>query len=174
MAKNERGAARVEAWSEASTLDHPRPADLPLRLHRVALVSCVKSKLGRPAPARDLYVSELFRGSRAYAERHAGAWFILSAKYGLLHPDTVIEPYELTLKTMSTADRRAWARGVHSQMQEAGLLQPGTTFLWLAGADYQRDLRAPLSAYDHEDPLTGLNFRQRIQWLGQQVRGRSR
>ncbi|WP_328596834.1 riboflavin synthase, partial [Agromyces humi] len=39
-------------------------------------------KLRRPAPARDLYVSQLFRKSSAYVEWNCDAWFILSAKHG--------------------------------------------------------------------------------------------
>ena len=39
---------------------------------RVALVSCVKTKLDTPHPAKDLYTSPLFLGLRGYAEAHAG------------------------------------------------------------------------------------------------------
>ena len=35
---------------------------------RVALVCCVKLKRATPSPARDLYISALFRGMREYAE----------------------------------------------------------------------------------------------------------
>ena len=53
---------------------------------RVALVSCVKSRRPEPAPARDLHTSPLFRAMRRYAESHADAWYILSAKHGLVEP----------------------------------------------------------------------------------------
>ena len=67
---------------------------------RVALVSCVKSKLSRPAPARELYTSMLFRGLRTIAERDCDHWFILSAMHGLVEPWSMIEPYERTLNAM--------------------------------------------------------------------------
>ncbi len=51
----------------------------------VALVSCVKSKRAVASPARELYVSPLFKGMRAYAETRADAWYILSAEHGVLH-----------------------------------------------------------------------------------------
>ena len=35
--------------------------------------------------------------------------FILSAKYGLLSTDTIIDPYEQTLKNMKSAERHQWS-----------------------------------------------------------------
>ena len=58
----------------------------------LCLVSCVKSKLPRPAPAKELYTSDLFRKERAVVEAEGWPWFILSAQYGLVHPGTEIEP----------------------------------------------------------------------------------
>ena len=85
-------------------------------MRRIALVSCVKRKLTVPAAARELYISPLFRGLRDYAEVSTDAWYILSAKYGLLSPDDVIDPYELTLNRMPKAEREAWARRVEHQI----------------------------------------------------------
>jgi hypothetical protein len=46
---------------------------------RIGLVGCVKSKLPRAGPARDLYTSALFRGAWCAVERSCERWFILSA-----------------------------------------------------------------------------------------------
>ncbi len=75
----------------------------------IALVSCVKKKRAARCPAQDLYDSDLFRKMRCYAKQHSDRWFILSAKYGLLSPETEIEPYEQTLNNMRIRDRREWA-----------------------------------------------------------------
>ena len=64
------------------------------------LVACCGPKLDHAAPARDLYTSDLFTKSRAYAERNGCGWAILSAKHGIVLPDEVIAPYDVTLKTM--------------------------------------------------------------------------
>lgn len=40
-----------------------------------------KSKLSQSAPARDLYVSLLFRARREWVERSCDTWFILSAEH---------------------------------------------------------------------------------------------
>jgi hypothetical protein len=52
----------------------------------IYLISCVSVKRAKPAPARDLYVSELFRRARAYVEATACPWFILSAKHHFADP----------------------------------------------------------------------------------------
>lgn len=58
----------------------------------VGLVGCASQKLKRPAPARELYVSPLFKKASAYAEATCDRWYVLSAKHGLVHPDAVLEP----------------------------------------------------------------------------------
>ena len=76
------------------------------------LVGCVKSKRDHASLARDIYTSSLWQGRRAYAEAHGCPWYILSAKHGLLAPDTWIEPYDLALDSLSAAKRREWSLGV--------------------------------------------------------------
>ena len=134
-------------------------------METIALVSCVKKKRQRAHPAQDLYISTLFTLSREYAEKYARKWFILSAKYGLLSPQQIIEPYEQTLNNMKKADRVRWANQVYSQMKKVNLLQPDLEILWLAGKKYQCELRLRLSDYKHVDPLEGLGIGKRLAWL---------
>lgn len=105
---------------------------------RIALVSCVKSKRQKAAPARDLYTSALFRGLRQYAEIHSDLWYILSAQYGVLSPDQIVEPYERTLLKMRRTEQLAWAHRVQGQLSE--LIVPGSQIIILAGKYYRRDL----------------------------------
>ncbi len=139
----------------------------------IALVSCVKSKAASPRAAKDLYTSALFRYQRAYAERHADRWFIISAKYGLIHPDAVIDPYEQTLSGAPVAARREWARRVFQQMESAGLTAECKTFLWLAGQAYQKELSKLLDAHEHIDPLAGMGIGHRLGWLKAKAEGRT-
>lgn len=134
---------------------------------RVALVSCVKQKRGTAAPARDLYVSQLFRGLRRYAETHADSWYILSAEHGVLRPEQVIEPYERTLNKMRKRDRIAWAERVQQQLAE--LLPAEASVILLAGLRYREEIvpfllkrGVPVSV-----PLEGLSFGQQLQRLKQ-------
>jgi hypothetical protein len=78
-------------------------------LLRVGLVACGKSKLDHAAPARDLYTGPLFRAASAYAERTYDAWFVLSAKHHLVHPDDVLEPYDVSLAGLMHVVRLQWA-----------------------------------------------------------------
>ncbi len=85
---------------------------------RVGLVGCTKSKRPMAAPARELYTpSALFRGRRAYVERTCDRWFVLSANYGLIEPDAVIEPYDQALSKASEPERRSWSRGVRTPVE---------------------------------------------------------
>jgi hypothetical protein len=104
----------------------------------VYLVSCVKEKGNLRAPARDLYVSNWFRKARAFVESSGMPWFILSAEYGLVEPNQIIEPYENTLSAQSSAERRAWSQKVVAQMELA--LPNVDRVVLLAGIKYREFL----------------------------------
>ena len=78
----------------------------------LCLVSGVKKKLRECAPGKELYVSNWFCKARAVIEAAGWPWYILSAKYGLVDPDAVIEPYEKTLSAMRKSERIEWSRKV--------------------------------------------------------------
>lgn len=132
---------------------------------RIALVSCVKSKGMTPAPARDLYTSQLFKGMRRYAESKADAWYILSAKYGVVLPDEVIEPYEQTLNRMTKDERTAWAERVQQSLY--GLFPAGVTVVLLAGERYREGIIPFLEARGVviEAPMAGLGIGSQLKWL---------
>jgi len=92
--------------------------------------------------------------------------FILSAKYGLLSPDDLIEPYELTLKKMKTAERRAWAQKVLATLRQNCDLDTDQ-FVFLAGVPYRENLVPHIRHYTV--PMEGMDFGIQLQWLGQQV-----
>lgn len=104
---------------------------------RIGLVGCVKGKAATPAPASELYTSALFKGRRAYVEQTCDAWYVLSAKHGLVEPDRILEPYEQTLKCVSRQERRAWsARVVQDLLQRVGSLN-GIVVEIHAGNEYR-------------------------------------
>lgn len=103
---------------------------------RIALVGCVKAKLDRPAPAADLYTSTLFTGRRRWVEQTCEQWWILSALHGLVAPDTVLDPYDVTLTNQPVARRRAWAQQVLGDLAAVTDLS-GATVEIHAGADYR-------------------------------------
>lgn len=141
----------------------------------VGLVGCGAQKLDRPAPARELYCSALFRLALAYAETRCARIYVLSAKLGLVELDAVIEPYEQRLG--SKAERESWARGIAGSL----LARHGheTDYLLLAGRDYADPLSHALRTPDDQwcgvdgnriaQPLVGMQIGQRLQWLSRQV-----
>lgn len=141
---------------------------------RLFLVSCVKTKLSEPAAARELYVSDWFRKARACVERDGGAWRILSAKYGLVHPDDVIRPYEKTLNTMRVAERRVWARDVLKALEPC--LANADTVVFFAGERYREFLEPSLGGRGIrlDVPMKGLSQGRQLAWLRARLDGWNR
>lgn len=131
---------------------------------RVVLVGCAKQKGPNAAPARELYTSTLYRAARTWAEScNVGGWWILSALHGLVHPDTILEPYDRYLKSLPPRDRRLWA--VQTRAQILQRIPPRATLVLLAGEEYA----SCLANIPHtvEKPLAGLSVGKRLQWFKQ-------
>jgi len=134
----------------------------------IALVACVSKKNKRPMVARDLYISDWFNKASAYAEANSEKWYILSAKYGLVDPNSVIAPYDETLNNMPIAKRRTWSTNVMQNLRP--LLNKGDHIVILAGMKYREFLVEPLrSAGCQVDvPMEGLRIGEQLSWLSKQ------
>jgi len=136
---------------------------------QIALIACASQKLPHRAKARDLYSSTLFQLNLQYAIcRQVDRIEILSAKYGLLDPDTEIEPYNVTLNSMSAADVKRWAEEVLVQLDDCYDLQSGH-FIILAGMKYRKHLIPYMTSY--EVPMEGLPIGKQLQFLKTQIAG---
>ena len=134
----------------------------------IVLVTCVKSKGTRPAAAKDLYTSALFRKERAYAESVGVPWFILSAEHGLVAPDEWLAPYERYLAETSASYRSAWGAWAAARLDLlAGPLSDKVVEIH-AGSTYLDALRPHLERLGARvvDPLHGLSMGQRLSWYG--------
>jgi hypothetical protein len=129
----------------------------------IGLVGCAAAKLRRPAPARDLYVSQLFKKAAAYADEHADRWYVLSAKYGLVTADEVIEPYDVKLGSRTGPPIWDWAADVANQLRIALLDVPDPELLVLAGEQYRTFLR--LVDYPARAPMEGMGIGHQLQFL---------
>lgn len=107
----------------------------------IALVGCGKSKLDHAAPARQLYTGSLFVAASRWAAECDG-WFILSAKFGLLDPETVVEPYEVRLGP----EQDQLVRDVTGEEEQRARVR----------------LRAPLGLADRERGLVGRGGGERV------------
>lgn len=152
------------------------PAREPTLLDRegvsdAILVGCVSQKADRPLPARDLYVSELFRRRRAYADASGVPWWILSAEYGLVSQETVIAPYDTKIARRSLVDRHAIAAGVARGLEQALGSLVGKRIEIHAGQEYVETVGPTLRSAGASiiRPLEGLSFGYQLQWYGNQL-----
>lgn len=104
----------------------------------LVLASCGKRKQPVPAKARALYTGPYFQACRraAQAMHPNRGWLIVSALHGLVHPDTVIEPYNIKMGQPGCvgADR------ILEQADQLGLLDAAPVVA-LCGVAYHRVLR---------------------------------
>jgi hypothetical protein len=132
-------AGRAAEHSKPTLKPAASPAEPATRgpRRRIGLISCTKKKLSRHATARDMYsASDLFRKAAAYCDAHLDGWYVLSAKYGLLEPGRLLEPYDVTLKTMTRSQRKDWGVRVAQQLSQLGDVGLEAH----AGSDYVRPL----------------------------------
>jgi hypothetical protein len=135
-----------------------------------ALISCSKSKGTHRDIASNLYVSPLYRKSVLIARAWGLKFSILSAKYGLLDPESMIEPYDLTLKGASKQFKDEWAYRVDSQIRCT--IDKRISLIVLAGDDYYAPLTAagavnPLNFFA---PMRGLSLGNRLAFLNEGIR----
>jgi hypothetical protein len=119
----------------------------------IAFIACSKTKKAYSCPAKEMYQGALFKKALRYSLKNYQDVYILSAKYGVLSLDTIIDPYEKTLNKMSKKERMEWYGRVENVLQT---LQGPFTFF--AGKLYN----APFKG---EKPLTGLGLGQQLQWF---------
>lgn len=127
----------------------------------IVLVQCTAAKRSGVHPARRLYdESTYFRKQRAYAEAVADAWYIQSAEYGLVHPDTSIQTYDQHAGDLEDSD--GWARDIADKLQHYH--PPEATVAILGGADYADPVTPELErrGYDVAEPLRGQPIGKRM------------
>lgn len=143
-------------------LAHEKLDQLAKSVPTIGLVACCKTKLAVRTTAERLYTSDLFKKASAYCQKNYSRWFVLSAKYGLVCPSQLIEPYDQTLIGQPADKQKAWAVGVLKQLKSRDLLAGRVKFCVHAGQDYARFLIPSLPTY--ELPLKGLGIGEQLAW----------
>jgi GNAT superfamily N-acetyltransferase len=134
---------------------------------KVGLVACCGKKLSGHHAARDLYQSALFRKSRQWVEANCDRWLILSAKYGVVDPETEIEDYDQTLNAMPIGERHAWSECVAAQMH--ALTDASDEIVILAGSRYC----GWTDGFAVQRPLAGLGIGKQLQLLTRSIANRN-
>lgn len=137
-------------------------------MRKIALISCGKKKLSKPALAERLYTSSLFKMSLGYARQMGvDVIYVLSAKHGLVPLKRKLRPYNRTLTTMTHPETNKWLQQVLHQL--ADVSNPSIDhFIILAGRAYYEKLLPELP--QHELPLRGLSLGKRLQFLKRHLR----
>ena len=131
------------------------------KLNSIAFIGCSAKKLNKRCRASFLYQGTLFKESLKYCQNNYKEIYILSAKYGLIELNEIIEPYDLTLRDMKKDERNAWAEKVIVKMKELKICPEKVDIF--AGKKYWEFLphcNTPL--YDKK----GIGFQ--VQWLKKQ------
>lgn len=112
---------------------------------KIALIGCTSRKLNKRCRAEELYsASHYFRLRLEYAKLLKIPFiYILSAKYGLIPLDKVIEPYDLCLKDMGKKYRKKWSFYCLNQLKRKHDLSNDIFYL-LCGKEYREYLEKNL------------------------------
>lgn len=133
------------------------------------LIGCGKSKRREASTAGELYTGGLFAARREYAERCTEHWYILSAKFGVIHPSVVVSPYDCTIRQKPQIDQVAWCAGVISQICDLlpDNCRPRDCKIEVhAGEDYADPLVTVLCNFGFraEWPVRGLGIGEQLAW----------
>ncbi len=143
----------------------------------LCVVSCGKKKIWdvnsnapRRVPAKYAYVGTLTRLAIKYAEKfYPNDWVIISAKYGLMHPDEEIENYDIQLLEISNT----YIELLKKQIREKGL----DKYSKIIVIGSKRYVEACILAFNDKiviDPLSGLGLYERIRILSQALKNNTR
>jgi hypothetical protein len=122
-------------WNELGLKDQEgltsfQEDDLPV----YALVGCGAAKNSGQLPAREKYSSTYSTKKREFAEELTDEWWILSAKYGVVEPNTVIDDYDVS---MGDVDVDEWLPRVRESLREDTPITDSGGQLWvLVGLKY--------------------------------------
>jgi len=137
-------------------------------MERIVLISCVSKKLNVKSSAQKIYISPLFQKNLKYAKSlNPNKIFILSAKYGLLNLNDLIEPYNKTLNKMNMFEKKEWANLVLIQLKKVTNLEKDE-FIFLAGKNYRQFLIPHIKQY--KVPMLGLGIGKQLQWLTKRIK----
>lgn len=138
-------------------------------LTHVILIACGRKKHSHESEAQYMYISPFFRKSRDYATLSGNHWYVLSGKYGLLRPDSIIRPYDLSLKHFDKGEQKTWAKRVLESLQQ--VVKEEDTITFLAGLPYRKNLVPTLRelGYSIDTPLKGMSIGKQMKWLNTKV-----
>lgn len=139
------------------------------RISKIALISCTKIKQKSPCEAQTMYnKSALFSKITQFVKQcDYTDWYILSAKYGLIAKNEIIEPYDITLNSMKFDERKAWAKEIAENILALNVKHID----FYAGHKYRQYLIPilELNEITCTIPLNGLGIGEQLKYLNENI-----
>lgn len=139
----------------------------------VAVINCGADKQYKKCKAKDLYTGSLFVASRKYVESvYGNNYCILSAKYHVLMPDDIIEPYDMFLGNFKKQEKEEWWKISVDQLLNK--FPENTVYHFYAGQDYIKGILPILqdAGRKYECYLNNLGMGYKIQWFQQSTKSK--
>ena len=138
----------------------------------ICIISCGAKKIWNTnpdapkTPAKDAYIGPLFKKCKEYADTlYSDSWYILSDKYGLIHPDTLISDYNTPPSAI--AGNQDFIRFVSVQVSKLKL-NPAIV-ITTTGQIHQSIIRSVFMNSKIINPLSGLGQGKRMQKINQML-----
>lgn len=134
----------------------------------ICFIGCTKTKKDYNCKPKEMYSeSILFKKQIMYINSvYKCDYYILSAKYGLLHPDHDIEPYDLSLYNMNSIDYKNWCSFVYNQMITRFDIDK-IKAVFLCGNKYRKPFLNVFGSC--EEPFKGLGIGQQMQKINEVI-----
>tara|TARA_X000001036_G_scaffold428511_1_gene458404 strand:- start:258 stop:917 length:660 start_codon:yes stop_codon:yes gene_type:complete len=104
----------------------------------IGIIPCGSAKATEKTEARNLYTSQNFQAQLECAEKNCDFVYILSAKYGLVKPDTVVAPYDVKMGDEEDIDAYRLSQQLWGCLNYGGLYKNGEIDSWLPKTYFAR------------------------------------
>jgi len=105
---------------------------------KIALIACCKTKKEGIMKAKDIYISQLFKGYYNIAKKECDKIYILSARYGILNENDYISSYQETLNDKTEYEKKLYAYKIYQDLSK--ILNSNDIIYWYAGENYKKYL----------------------------------
>lgn len=139
-----------------------------MNMRKVIVIGCTKKKKSCKCDAKTMYSeSTLFRKTLQYIniEFPGVQYVILSAKYGILYPCDVIEPYDVSMLE-ATKDKKKHLKIVKNVKEN---LKECDQIIAMCGKNYLDILKESCSNKIIIEPMKGLGIGKRLRFLNLNV-----
>lgn len=134
-------------------------------VEKIGLLATARKKGVGHAPVVDFYKSPLFIKSLQYARENYQRFYFYNAKDGLLLPDQIMAPYDVSIKTFSLQKKKDWGKMVIESLLTFENNHDKVIYLH-GGLVYRKFLQPELIShgFEYEVPLEGLGIGKQLKW----------